>query len=91
MFGFGSLGYAYIVLFILAYLGLVFISGAILALFLKLFGMTSGRAVLWGFGVPLASFAVYGGAVFLHLQEPEKEPAPIYIDYPPGGPDDDGA
>lgn len=90
MFGLGGFGEAYILLFILAGLGLVFINGVIIALFLKIIGMTSGRAVLWGFGVPLASFAVCVVVIAVNVQEKEQEPAPIYIPYPPDGLEDDG-
>lgn len=91
MFGIGGIVHGLLLLYLLAALGVVFVSGTIIALFLKIIGMSSGRAVLWGFGVPLVSFAVFGVVGFLHLQEPAKEPAPILIDYPPDGLEDDGA
>jgi hypothetical protein len=75
--------------FVLAGLGLVFICGTVIALFLKVIGMTSGRAVLWRFGVPLVGFAVFGLVAFLQEQGTEKEPEPITIPYPPGGPQND--
>ncbi len=91
MFGIGGIVDGIAAIFILALLGMVFVSGAIIALFLKIIGMGSGRAVLWGFGVPLVGFAVMGVLIVLNMQEPEKEPALITIPYPPGGLDDDGA
>lgn len=90
MFGIGGIVDGLVLVFILAGLGVVFINGAIIALFLRIIGMGSGRAVLWGFGVPLLGVAVFGVVGFLRLQEPEKEPAPIFIDYSPDSLEDDG-
>jgi hypothetical protein len=90
MFGLGGVVYGLLLLYILAALGLVFISGSIIALFLKIIGMSSGRAVLWGFGVPLVGCAVMGLLIALQVQATQEEPQPILIDYPPGGLQDDG-
>lgn len=85
----GGIGDGIAAIFILAGLGMVFVSGAIIALFLKVIGMASGRALLWGFGVPLVGLTAMSVLIPLQVQEPEEEAEPITIPYPPGGLNDD--
>lgn len=91
MFGLGGVGDGLAAIVILACLGLVFIVGALIAVFLRIVGVKTGRAVLWGFGVPLAGFVAMGLlAVTTARERLEVAEASIGIPYPPGGPDDAG-
>ncbi|QDH34694.1 hypothetical protein [Porphyrobacter sp. YT40] len=54
----GGIGDGIAAIFILAGLGLVFIVGSLMAVFFKIIGAATGRAVLWGFGLPLAGLIV---------------------------------
>jgi hypothetical protein len=84
----GGIGDGIAAILILAGLGAVFIAGAIIAVFLKIIGVGSGRAVLWGFGVPLAGFVVMGILAVMNVSALATEAEAISIPRPPEGFDD---
>lgn len=53
-----GLGHGVAGIFLLAGLGLVFIAGSLIAFVLKIAGISTGRAVLCGFGLPLIGLMV---------------------------------
>ncbi|MEQ5786475.1 hypothetical protein J3454_01065 [Erythrobacter sp. NFXS35] len=71
----GGIGDFLLLIVILAGLGVVFIFGTVIALFFfKIVGMGSGRAVVWGYGLPLCgSLALVGIGWLVKGDEPARE------------------
>lgn len=86
----GGIGDGIAAIFFLAALGVVFVCGAVIALFLKIIGMGSGRAVLWGFGVPLAGFAAMGVIAFATARETAEREDSIGLPAAPGSVEAEG-
>jgi hypothetical protein len=70
----GGLADGIALIFILAGLGVVFIVGSLMGLFFRIVGMGTGRAVLWGYGLPLfGSLALIGLSFVVKGDEPARE------------------
>ncbi|WP_086607737.1 hypothetical protein [Erythrobacter donghaensis] len=75
----GGIGDGIAAIFILAGLGLVFIVGSLMAVFFKIIGAATGRAVLWGFGLPLAGLLVVMASGWIANRDRPEEVMPTGI------------
>jgi hypothetical protein len=69
----GGLGDGIAGIFLLAGLGMVFIAGSLIAVVLKVIGINTGRAVLWGFGLPLTGLLVLLATGWMASREGPEE------------------
>jgi hypothetical protein len=80
MFGVGGIADGFAIILILASLGIVLIAALVLTFVLKIFRVRFHKAFIWGFGLPIVTWAASLGYLTWFAPErsrPKEVPVPI--------------